>query len=498
MRTVSLPPDSAPLPPPDLPVRLSSDALVHTSGQLVAGGAPFRIIRLTPAGRKLLHRWTAGDRVGEGEAARQLARRLLDNGLLYPDPQPRASLANVSAVVPVRNTAEQLDRCLASLRKADPGLEIIVVDDGSDNAPTIADIASRYGARLLCHEQPKNAGTARNTGLASGTRPLVAFVDADVIIESGSLHRLAAQFDDPAVAAAAPRVCPLTEAGLIGGYEARHSSLDMGAAPAPVAPGTWVPYVPSATMVIRRSALDEVGGFDEALRLGEDVDLVWRLVAAGHRVIYDPSARILHDHRRDPKAFLARRWQYAYSIGPLARRHPTALYAFKTDLVVAAALSCAVCRRPRLALAACLVRVVLLLRALGAPSRLSLWLTREIGQRMFSGTLRGAAHAVLRTWSPFLLLHRGTRRLLVVGFLIRLFEHDGPRNPADVMLNIAEDLVAAFATLASSARNLTVRPILVDFSPTRSLWPNRERLNSITTDEDLTPPTSRGLDTREP
>ena len=72
-----------------------------------------------------------------------------------------------------------------------------------------------------------------------------------------------------------------------------------------------MPYVPSAALIVRAPVR-----FDETLRYGEDVDLVWRLLDAGHRVVYDPSVVVRH-HEAD---VLRRRFRYGTSAAPLAAR----------------------------------------------------------------------------------------------------------------------------------------------------------------------------------
>jgi hypothetical protein len=80
-----------------------------------------------------------------------------------------------------------------------------------------------------------------------------------------------------------------------------------------------VGYVPAAALVVRRGALPT---FDEALRFGEDVDLVWRIATAGWTVRYEPASVVEHPHRASLRAWLAQRAAYGSSAGPLARRHP--------------------------------------------------------------------------------------------------------------------------------------------------------------------------------
>ena len=98
----------------------------------------------------------------------------------------------------------------------------------------------------------------------------------------------------------------------------------MGERPATVAAGSRVSYVPSTAIVVRRQALADIGGFDESLRYGEDVDLCWRLNAAGWSVRYDPRVVVTHVEPTGLPA-LSRRFHYGTSAGPLARRHPGAL-----------------------------------------------------------------------------------------------------------------------------------------------------------------------------
>jgi mycofactocin glycosyltransferase len=99
----------------------------------------------------------------------------------------------------------------------------------------------------------------------------------------------------------------------------------MGEQPATVSPGARVSYVPSTALVVRRDALIDLGGFDDSLRYGEDVDLCWRLHAEGWAIRYDPRVTVRHVEPDSWTASLGRRFRYGTSAGPLARRHPGAL-----------------------------------------------------------------------------------------------------------------------------------------------------------------------------
>jgi mycofactocin system glycosyltransferase len=176
---------------------------------------------------------------------------------------------------------------------------------------------------VLYHPRSKGPAAARNTGLAASTTEFVAFLDSDVSPRRGWLEALLGHFCDPTVALVAPRIVGLAYSeNVVARYEAVHSSLDLGHREAPVIPHSTVSYVPSAAIICRRSAICDVGGFDETMQSGEDVDLCWRLIEAGARLRYEPIALVAHDHRTQLRDWLARKAFYGGSAAPLSVRHP--------------------------------------------------------------------------------------------------------------------------------------------------------------------------------
>jgi mycofactocin system glycosyltransferase len=187
------------------------------------------------------------------------------------------------------------------------------------------------------------------------TTELVAFLDSDCVAGPGWIEMLSGHFADPQVAAVAPRVVAVAGGSAGGGparYAAARSPLDMGVRAAPVAPMSRVPYVPTAALLVRRGAFEEVAGFDEALRYGEDVDLVWRLARRGRRVLYDPSASVGHHEPEGRQARWRRRYHYGTSAAPLAARHPGDLAPLIVAPFPAAVVLALLARRPAPAAAA--------------------------------------------------------------------------------------------------------------------------------------------------
>jgi mycofactocin system glycosyltransferase len=297
--------------PPDLVLEVTGRRLPR--GRLL-GGAPRVLLRVDEQPLQDL---------AEGAPATRhpaLARLLLRTGLASPRPvTTRWTLADVTAVVPVKDDALRLPDALASLAGV---ARIVVVDDGSTDGT--GDVARAAGATVVRHDRPQGPAAARNAGLAAADTPLVVMVDADTTAEPGWVEGLLAALVDPEVLLVAPRVLGLDRRGgsLVERYERVQSPLDQGPQSGLVGPGRDRGYVPAAALLVRREELLALGGFDAALHTGEDVDLCARASAAGWLLRYDASVLVRHDHRTGWRSFVKRRFQYGGSGAQLWLRHP--------------------------------------------------------------------------------------------------------------------------------------------------------------------------------
>jgi mycofactocin system glycosyltransferase len=296
---------------PDPGVRLLRE------GRVVVGGSPWRALVLSREHAAAAVRLWAGEQVDE-----ELVSVLVSNGLATPLP-PAAQggapqLEEVTLVVPVHNDGARVEK---ALRSVPAGITLLVVDDGSTDDS--GDVARRAGATVLRHDVARGPAAARNTGLRSATTPYVAFLDADVEADPRWLSTLLPHLASPGVAMVAPRIVAMRpeEPALLSRYETAMSPLDRGPEPAVVAPRGRVDYVPTAALLVRRQTLLDVGGLDESLQLGEDVELSQRLHAAGWEVRYDPAAEVRHDHRTTWLAWLRRRRAYGSGAPAVAVQH---------------------------------------------------------------------------------------------------------------------------------------------------------------------------------
>lgn len=315
------------------PILRTHGAYTRRSGELLFGGSPWGLARLSAPARSWAQgvlRPGAGPALPGDEIERATARLLVDRGLALPVLPPRPPRPEeIEVVVPVYGSPAPLGRLLAALAAAGPArrLRVTVVDDGSaePEAREIARVCAEHDARLIVLPENRGPGGARNAGLAATTAELVALLDADTLPTRDWLDRLVPHFEDPGVAAVAPRVRgTVTGAGpgsVLERFEARRGGLDLGPHPRRVAPGGQVGYVPTAALVVRRAALPDPP-FEPGLRVGEDVDLVWRLVDSGWTVRYVPDAEVHHEVRSGVAAWARRHAAYGSSAVPLDRRYP--------------------------------------------------------------------------------------------------------------------------------------------------------------------------------
>lgn len=206
-----------------------------------------------------------------------------------------------SVVVPVRDGAAFLAESLPALVAALPeDAELIVSDDGSHDGSVR--VAAENGARVLPREGAPGPAAARNRGAHAAEGAILVFLDADVRVHADTILRLRRELDDPEVTAAfgsyddapADRSWPSLYKNLAHHFVHQRSRRD--------ASTFW-----GGCGAVRREAFLAAGGFDAAYRRPsvEDVELGYRLRAAGHRIRLVPEAQVTHLKRWSLGGWLA-------------------------------------------------------------------------------------------------------------------------------------------------------------------------------------------------
>jgi mycofactocin system glycosyltransferase len=396
--------------------------LLRNTGELLVGGSPLRALRLSARAQE----YVDGDRVVVRDCgSAEVAARLLDGNLADPDPDGvDVDPWKISVVVPVRDRPEQLDRCLASLAP----LACVVVDDASRDRAAVAAVAARHGATLLPLDHNLGPAGARNAGLARVRTPYVAFVDSDVEVAAAELLGLARHFADERVALVGPLVRGVSRAAhprWFERYDEAASSLDLGRRGARVRPGAEVAWLPGACLVGRVDRLRGVGGFDDRMRVGEDVDMVWRLVADGATVRYAPERVAHHDTRSTLWGWLGRKFVYGTGGAALAARHGDASAPAILSVTTAVGAAALLLRR-RWSTPVALLAVARSARSLHgqvpAARRHGVPLSVDVAARGLVWGVRQESALLLRHWWPATLVaataSRSVRRAVATAFVV--------------------------------------------------------------------------------
>lgn len=232
--------------------------------------------------------------------------------------------ASVTAAVCTHGRPALLRRALGSLlAQSPPVAEILVVENAPADERVRALLAAEFPGVRYVFEPVPGLDFARNRALRAARGEIVAFLDDDAVADPGWAAALAGAFaDSPQIAACTGRVeaLMLEDAGqrLVeanGGYSRGLVRVRLPADASRPLHGRRAPMIAWAVSVgggcslaVRREAALAVGGFDEALDLGSalpgggDHDMLWRLLCAGHEIVYEPAALAWHEHRRGDEA----------------------------------------------------------------------------------------------------------------------------------------------------------------------------------------------------
>jgi GT2 family glycosyltransferase len=253
-------------------------------------------------------------------------------------------VAEVAVVIPNRDGAGVLERCLDALALARGIGEIVVVDDGStDGSPEAA--ARRDGVRVLT-SPGRGFSAAVNHGVAATATELFLLLNSDAFVRPDAVERLAeAVGSRPGLA-----ICG---AGLVHEDGRRSKSCDreltLGRAlreaamlhypPLTEQPGLQpVQFLPLACALTRRRAWDDAGGLDERYRFYyEDHDLCWRLLRAGWELAVFWEAEAVHVGGASSVARHPSEWFGRYHesrIRYLRRRYPRGSYVYSAAWLV--------------------------------------------------------------------------------------------------------------------------------------------------------------------
>ena len=216
----------------------------------------------------------------------------------------------MSVVIPAYNEEERIAKCLESVSATGfPELEIIVVDDNSKDRT--AEVAARYPVHVIRRLSRGGIAAARNDGTKAAFGRIIAFVDADCIVDVNWLDLLTSHFVDDSIGGVGGIISP-AQSTLIATYRSFKEREEYSTANGPVEAS----YLPGGNSSYRAEVLRDVGGFDPAFaqpRGHEAFELGCRIRRKGFRLIGDPRAVVWHSSENSLKAWVRTTFASGYS-----------------------------------------------------------------------------------------------------------------------------------------------------------------------------------------
>lgn len=210
---------------------------------------------------------------------------------------------SVTIIITTRNNQDTIFQCVKSLLNLNyPKSKLrVVVADASDDDSTERALE---GSDVRIIRFKGNAPSAYNFALREVDSDLVGFVDGDAVADPDWLSKIVRAIENPNIVGGGGPIRTWNKQNIIPrcvGYEleARYNS------PKRVVRSS------TTNLVLKRGAIAEVGGFDEALDTGYDGDIGFRLAKRGYKILFVPNAIVYHSHRSTLRSYLKQQYVYA-------------------------------------------------------------------------------------------------------------------------------------------------------------------------------------------
>lgn len=251
----------------------------------------------------------------------------------------------VSIIIPTRDRKDSLKEVLDSIGQFNypkEQFEVIVVDDGSADGTgeLVRKLQTQSPFKVQYYRQErKGLSAAKNLGIRNAAGSLLVFTDDDCIVEKDWLNKLLKAFDSPEMGVVGgPDRIPLTSSFLAKCIDFSVTSfVGTGGVREGKTLRLATYYPRGCNTAVRKSAIEAVRGFDEDLKTGEDIELIFRIKQAGYSIQYAADAFVWHKRRDSIRTFLRQIYSRGYWRMELGRRHRELLefsYLFPSAMVV--------------------------------------------------------------------------------------------------------------------------------------------------------------------
>ena len=237
-----------------------------------------------------------------------------------------------SVVIAVKNEEKYIEKCVESVfnQDFDGKYEVIVVDGMSTDGTSglLEKLQKKYDFKLF--KNPKiNAAAGRNIGIKNSNGKYIAFVDGDAIPAYDWLIQIKKVFEKKDVAGVGgPDLLPEDSSDkeknigrVMTSSIARGGKLNPSTQHSLMEEEKYVEHIPTCNLCLKREVFDKVGFFDESFVKGQDLELNYRVVKAGFKLLYSPNITVVHYRKNHVRDFARQIFKWAKAKVAIIRKH---------------------------------------------------------------------------------------------------------------------------------------------------------------------------------
>ncbi len=234
---------------------------------------------------------------------------ILGDSELTEHPAPK-----VSIIVAAYNSQDTIEECLKSILALNyPAayFEVIVMDGGSKD--DTVKISQQFPIKVVSIQL--NAPAAYNYALKIASFPILGFIDADAKVEAEWLKKLVPNLVESKVAGVSGSIETWNSTNPWArsiGYELKNRYQRIG---------KYTGRIATMNLLLKKSVIEEAGGWDEKLPSQYDTDLGYRISDKGYKIAYEPAAVCYHFNRPTLKAYYRQQLQYGKNTLKLYFKH---------------------------------------------------------------------------------------------------------------------------------------------------------------------------------
>lgn len=254
----------------------------------------------------------------------------LESAMDKPTPESENKLPFITIVVPAYNEGKVIQTAIRSLLEIDyPRYEVLVVDDGStdDTYERAREMINASGKCIVTILTKENGGkaSALNTGMAYAKGDFILNMDGDTKLSPNALRDCIRHFDDPKIGAVAGNVKVVNRDNMISQVQALEYVEGLALSRKAQSYNRIVNIIPGPLGMFRKSALRQVGGYDDDT-FAEDCDLTLKLLFEGWHIIYEPRAIAWVETPSHLIDLLKQRYRWTRGILQAIKKHSWSVY----------------------------------------------------------------------------------------------------------------------------------------------------------------------------